>query len=258
MQKLTVLVITHKDYEFPHSACYRPLFVGGKIAIGLKNEVFYRDNSGINIAEKNSSFCELTGLYWAWKNGVFENNQYIGLVHYRRYFAGKALYLKKKQIASESELLTILEKYDVILPRKRNYFIESIYAHYQHAHHIKDLDLTRGVITELQPEYLESFDTVMQGRKLHLYNMFVMPSEKASEYCHWLFSILFELEKRIDVTHYDNYQKRVFGFIAERLFNVWLVKNQLKVKEQKVVALEGENLVKKAIGLLKRKFLPKR
>ena len=255
MQKLTVLVITHKDYEFPHSACYRPLFVGGKIAIGLKNEVFYRDNSGINIAEKNSSFCELTGLYWAWKNGVFENNQYVGLVHYRRYFAGKALYLKKKQIASESELLTILEKYDVILPRKRNYFIESIYSHYQHAHHIKDLELTRAVITKLQPEYLKSFDTVMQGRKLHLYNMFVMPSEKASEYCYWLFSILFELEKRIDVTQYDNYQKRVFGFIAERLFNVWILYNQLNVKYLPVVNLEGENLIKKGLNLLKRKFL---
>nr|WP_315540857.1 DUF4422 domain-containing protein [uncultured Haemophilus sp.] len=255
MQKLTVLVITHKDYEFPHSACYRPLFVGGKRPKSLKNEVFYRDNSGVNIAEKNSSFCELTGLYWAWKNGVFENNQYVGLVHYRRYFAGKALYLKKKQIASESELLTILEKYDVILPRKRNYFIESIYAHYQHAHHIKDLELTRVVITELQPEYLKSFDTVMQGRKLHLYNMFVMPSEKASEYCHWLFSILFELEKRVDVTQYDNYQKRVFGFIAERLFNVWILYNQLNVKYLPVVNLEGENLIKKGLNLLKRKFL---
>ena len=255
MQKLTVLVITHKDYEFPDSACYRPLFVGGKIASGLKNEDFYQDNSGANISEKNSSFCELTGLYWAWKNGVFENNEYVGLVHYRRYFAGKALDLKKKQIASESELLTILEKYDVILPRKRNYFIESIYSHYQHAHHIEDLDLTRDVIIELQSEYLESFDAVMQGRKLHLYNMFVMSSEKASEYCHWLFSILFELEKRVDVTHYDNYQKRVFGFIAERLFNVWILYNQLNVKYLSVVNLDGENLIKKGLNLLKRKFL---
>ena len=255
MQKLTVLVITHKDYEFPDSACYRPLFVGGKIASGLKNEVFYQDNSGANISEKNSSFCELTGLYWAWKNGVFENNEYVGLVHYRRYFAGKALDLKKKQIASESELLTILEKYDVILPRKRNYFIESIYSHYQHAHHIEDLDLTRDVIIELQSEYLESFDAVMQGRKLHLYNMFVMSSEKASEYCHWLFSILFELEQRIDITQYDNYQKRVFGFIAERLFNVWILYNQLNVKYLSVVNLDGENLIKKGLNLLKRKFL---
>ena len=255
MQKLTVLVITHKDYEFPDSACYRPLFVGGKIASGLKNEDFYQDNSGANISEKNSSFCKLTGLYWAWKNGVFENNEYVGLVHYRRYFAGKALDLKKKQIASESELLTILEKYDVILPRKRNYFIESIYSHYQHAHHIEDLDLTRDVIIELQSEYLESFDAVMQGRKLHLYNMFVMSSEKASEYCHWLFSILFELEQRIDITQYDNYQKRVFGFIAERLFNVWILYNQLNVKYLSVVNLDGENLIKKGLNLLKRKFL---
>ena len=255
MQKLTVLVITHKDYEFPDSACYRPLFVGGKIASGLKNEDFYQDNSGANISEKNSSFCELTGLYWAWKNGVFENNEYVGLVHYRRYFAGKALDLKKKQIASESELLTILEKYDVILPRKRNYFIESIYSHYQHAHHIEDLDLTRDVIIELQSEYLESFDAVMQGRKLHLYNMFVMSSEKASEYCHWLFSILLELEKRINIAQYDNYQKRVFGFIAERLFNVWVLHNQLNVKFLPVVNLDGENLIKKGLNLLKRKFL---
>lgn len=255
MQKLTVLVITHKDYEFPDSACYCPLFVGGKTTSDLKNERFYQDSVGVNIAEKNSSFCELTGLYWAWKNGVFEDNQYVGLVHYRRYFAGKKLCLKKQHIASERELLSLLEKYDAILPKKRNYFIESIYSHYQHAHHIKDLELTRTVITELQPEYLESFDAVMQGRKLHLYNMFVMSSEKASEYCHWLFSILFELEKRVDVTHYDNYQKRVFGFIAERLFNVWILYNQLNVKYLPVVNLDGENLIKKGLNLLKRKFL---
>lgn len=255
MQNLTVLVVTHKDYEFPNAACYRPIFVGEKCANALKNEGFYQDNSGINIAEKNSSFCELTGLYWAWQNGIFKNNQYVGLVHYRRYFAGKKLCLKKQHIASESELLSLLEKYEAILPKKRNYFIESIYSHYKHAHHIKDLDLTRDVIIELQPEYLESFDAVMQGRKLHLYNMFVMPSEKASEYCHWLFSILFELEQRIDITQYDNYQKRVFGFIAERLFNVWILYNQLNVKYLPVVNLDGENLIKKGLNLLKRKFL---
>jgi len=230
MQKLTVLVITHKDYEFPNSACYLPIFVGGERTSAIKSEEFHQDNSGINIAGKNSSFCELTGLYWAWQNGIFKNNQYVGLVHYRRYFAGKELYLKKRHIASESELLSLLEKYDAILPKKRNYFIESIYSHYQHAHYVKDLNCTREIISELHPEYITSFDAIMQGRKIHIYNMFVMSSETASEYCQWLFPILFELEKRIDVTLYDNYQKRVFGFIAERLFNVWILYNQLNVK----------------------------
>ena len=249
MQKLTVLVITHKDYEFPNSACYLPIFVGGERTSAIKSEEFHQDNSGINIAGKNSSFCELTGLYWAWQNGIFKNNQYVGLVHYRRYFAGKELYLKKRHIASESELLSLLEKYDAILPKKRNYFIESIYSHYQHAHYVKDLNCTREIISELHPEYITSFDAIMQGRKIHIYNMFVMSSETASEYCKWLFPILFEL------TQYDSYQKRVFGFIAERLFNVWLVHHQLKFCEIPVVNLEGENLLKKAINLLKRKFL---
>ena len=253
MSQVSILVITHKMYEFPHSAIYHPLFVGGKC--GQNSVRFLMDNTGKHISEKNPSFCELTGLYWAWKNQFFCNSKYIGLVHYRRYFRGNGEKLKGKIILSEKEILDLLKEYDCIVPKKRNYFIESIYSHYQHAHHVKDLNCTREIISELHPEYITSFDAIMQGRKIHIYNMFVMSSEKASEYCEWLFPILFELEKRIDITQYDSYQKRVFGFIAERLFNVWLVHHQLKFCEIPVVNLEGENLLKKAINLLKRKFL---
>ena len=253
MSQVSILVITHKMYEFPHSAIYHPLFVGGKC--GQNSVRFLMDNTGKHISEKNPSFCELTGLYWAWKNQFFCNSKYIGLVHYRRYFRGNGEKLKGKIILSEKEILDLLKEYDCIVPKKRNYFIESIYSHYQHAHHVKDLNCTREIISELHPEYITSFDAIMQGRKIHIYNMFVMSSEKASEYCKWLFSILFELEKRIDITQYDSYQKRVFGFIAERLFNVWLVHHQLKFCEISVINLEGENLLKKAINLLKRKFL---
>ena len=48
MQKLTVLVITHKDYEFPTSACYRPIFVG-KRANALKNISIPRFESTIKV-----------------------------------------------------------------------------------------------------------------------------------------------------------------------------------------------------------------
>ena len=70
MQKLTVLVITHKDYEFPNSACYRPIFVGEKCANALKNERFYQDSVGVNIAEKNSSFCNACCLFVRYGNRV--------------------------------------------------------------------------------------------------------------------------------------------------------------------------------------------
>lgn len=46
----------------------------------------------------------------------------------------------------------------------------------------------------------------------------------------WLFDILFTLEKRIDLSEYDDYNKRVFGFLSERLFTVWPDYNREKYK----------------------------
>lgn len=251
MSKMKILIATHKAYDFPNDACYLPIQVGkanSSLDLGVES-----DNSGKNISEKNKTFCELTALYWAWKN--LENYKYIGLVHYRRYFSGLELDLKGKKIASQSELLADLAIYDVIVAKKRNYYIESVFNHYKNAHFVKDLDKTKEIIEQCFPDYLSAFNQVMKGRKLHLFNMFVMSRQHFMQYCEWLFVILFKLEKQIDISSYDDYQKRVFGFLAERLFNVWLVKNKIKYKERRVVSLEGEKLVKKAIGLLTRKFL---
>ena len=251
MSDILILVITHKNYEFPSDNIFQPIFVGENKP---GSSGYLSDDLGENIAQKNESFCELTGLYWAWKNHLFDSAKYIGLVHYRRYFKGKTLTLKGKKIASENELLPLLKEYDCILPKKRNYFIETIYSHYKNAHHIKDLELIKRIITKIHPSYLPTFEQVMNGKKIHLYNMFIMKKEHIYSYCEWLFPILFILEKQIDISNYDNYQKRIFGFLAERLFNVWILHNKLKIKESKVITLEYENLLKKAFGLIKRKF----
>ncbi|WGE77226.1 DUF4422 domain-containing protein [Actinobacillus equuli subsp. haemolyticus] len=253
MSRVKILIATHKQYEFPNSASYVPIYVGK--ALHQQQLDIQSDDTGDNISLKNGSFCELTALYWVWKNNAFLESDYIGLVHYRRYFRGKGLALKGHTIASENELLSYLAEYDVIVAKKRNYYIETIYAHYKNAHYIKDLDLVLKIIEQDFPEYTTAFNKVMSGKTLHLFNMFVLNRKLFSQYCEWLFSILFKLEKQIDITGYDNYQKRVFGFLAERLFNVWLVHHGLKIKEVNVVSLEGENLFKKALGLLKRKFL---
>lgn len=253
MSRVKILIATHKQYEFPNSASYVPIYVG-KVLHQQQLDI-QGDDTGNNISSKNGSFCELTALYWAWKNNVFPESDYIGLVHYRRYFKGKEVVLKGNTIASENELLVDLAQYDVIVAKKRNYYIETIYEHYKNAHHVKDLDLTKEIIKQDFPEYMIAFEKVMSGKTLHLFNMFVLNRKHFTQYCEWLFPILFKLESQIDITHYDNYQKRVFGFLAERLFNVWLVHHGLKIKEVNVVSLEGENLFKKALGLLKRKFL---
>ena len=211
------------------------------------------DDEGRHISQKNASFSELTALYWAWKNQFFEESDLCGLVHYRRYFSGTETFGKVK-ILNEADIEKCISGYDVIVPVKRNYYIETIRNHYEHAHYKKDLDTLEEVLQEYSPEYKDAFTTVMEQKRLSLYNMFVMKREYLNDYCLWLFDILFETEKRIDIAHYDTYQRRIFGFLAERLFNVWLLHHQLKVKEVKVVNLEGENILLKAVNLLKRKY----
>jgi hypothetical protein len=254
MKDLVILVATHKKYQMPTEDIYLPLHVGreGKEDLGYQG-----DNTGDNISIKNPNYCELTGLYWAWKN---LNCEYIGLCHYRRYFTNKSLiqrflhrHNKFELILTGSEIRKLLEENDVILPTKRNYYIETVWSHYKNAHHIKDLEETKKIIEEKYPEYLDSFEKVMSETKLHLYNMFIMKKEDFNRYCKWVFDILFELEKRVDISSYDNYQKRIYGFISERLFNVWVYSRKLRLKKLPVVNIEEINWGKKIANFLLRK-----
>lgn len=237
----------------PDDDVYLPIHVGktGKADLG-----YVGDNTGDNISVKNANYCELTGLYWAWKNLKCD---YIGLCHYRRYFTNKKIYTnntekKKTSILNRKDYEKLLQEYDVILPVERNYYIETVRSQYEHAHNKRDIDEAEKIVEELYPEYSEAFTKVMGRTRLHILNMFVMKKVLFDKYCCWLFSILFELEKRIDITNYSQYEARLFGFIAERLFNVWLEKQQLKIKEVPVVNLEKVNWVKKINKFLIRKF----
>lgn len=250
---IKILVAAHKPYWMPDDNVYVPIQVGreGKTDIG-----FIGDNTGDNISKKNANYCELTGLYWAWKNLQAD---YIGLCHYRRYFAhkyyGNSLASKQKAILSKEDYEVLLQEYDCILPRKRNYYIETVRSQYEHAHNKRDLDEIERIIRELYPAYAPAFHTVMDSKKLHIFNMFVMRRDCFDDYCQWLFTILFELEKRIDISTYDKTEARVFGYLSERLFNVWLEQNRLKCKELDVVFMEKQNWMIKGGKFLKRKFM---
>jgi len=250
---VSIMVATHKDYEFPQDSGYLPVQVGR--ATSDKSLSFLGDDTGNNISHLNKNFCELTGLYWLWKNR--KANTY-GLVHYRRYFRSNSNSVKVagKNVCSSTELATFLNENQIVLSKPRNYWIESIRKHYKNAHHINDLDILEDIIRTHYPEYLPAFDKVMNRRTVSLYNMFVMNSEPFNNYCEWLFTVLFDAQKRIQYLEYGPYQGRVFGFLAERLLNVWVEHNipADQIKFLPVVNLEGENLLQKAIGLLERKF----
>ena len=247
-----ILIATHKPYWMPDDDIYLPIQVGSAIS---KTDLGYcRDDSGDNIRTKNKNYCELTGLYWAWKN---LDADYIGLAHYRRHFTVKRGRDKKTLPITGREITDILKTTDVILPKKRSYYIETSYSHYIHAHHKEDLGVTEQIITEKYPEYLDAYNRVMNSSKGHRFNMFVMKKEIFDSYCKWLFDILFELEKRLDISDYSVNDARVFGFVAERILDVWIQKNQIDYKEIPYVFMEKQNWIKKVGAFLRRKISSK-
>ncbi len=248
--KIRIGVATHKRYPMPGDAMYLPVQAGRAIHAPLAEYV--GDDTGDSISEKNQSYCELTVLYWLWRNVGADA---IGLCHYRRYFAGSRLGPRWGRLLTEEQAERYMHDADVLLPKKRNYWIETNYTQYAHAHHGKDLDEARNVIGEAYPDYIAAFDRVMARTRGHRFNMFVMRREVLKRYCEWLFDILFRLEERIDTSGYTDYDKRVYGFLAERLLDVWLENQNLRVKELPVVHLESQNWPKKIIHFLKRKFL---
>jgi len=267
-----ILVTTHKEYRMPRDKMYLPIHVGAAIrhnAKGMEPQLGYlKDNEGENISSRNAHFCELTGLYWGWKH---VRADYIGLVHYRRYFRGDG---KKKsavrgdifdQVLRRDELLPMLQEHKIIVPRKRYYFIETLWSHYAHTHYIEHLEVARQIIAEMTPDYLDAFDEVMHRSSAHMFNMMIMQRDLLDEYCSWLFPILFALENRIDASTYTFFQGRYCGRVGELIFNVWLCQQirtgVLQKKDIKVlpyIYMERMNWFAKGKRFLMAKFLHRR
>lgn len=249
MGPLTVLVASHKPYWMPADRSYLPVQVGAQ---GKKTIVgFQRDDDGENISVLNPNFCELTAHYWAWKNLEADA---VGLVHYRRYFAVSYVGEKRSRIASGDRLAEQLKETPVILPRKRNYFIETNWSQYVHAHHEEDLIVTRQVVMDRWPDYVAAFEASMKRTSGHRFNMFVMRRDAFDKYSEWLFDVLFAVRDRLDISGYSLNDSRVFGFISERLIDVWIQTNSIAYAEMPVVNLEPQYWLKKGAIFLGRKF----
>ena len=242
--KVKLLVCAHKAGTFLNDEHYMPIQVGK--ALSAADLHIQGDDTGENISRKNPHYCELTALYWAWKN--LKKTDYIGLCHYRRYFdftpgLYRERYIIRTGQLGKSQRLPVLKKlfrkYDIILPIPM-VFKESVRKHYDRCHVGGDLEVLREVIGELTPDYLEAFDAVInQNNKLAGYNMFLTGWDHFNRYCEWLFPVLSELEKRIDISD-DPYQSRIFGFMGERLLNVYCRRHRLKVKYYPIALMDDE------------------
>lgn len=278
---IKILICCHKLCELPPNPdeIFLPIQVGAAISnvdLGMQRDDMINSEVCDNISAKNKSFCELTALYWAWKNikKLYPNLEYIGLNSYRRYFSfGKknyfndAIYLPEKDVLNyklnKLKLENILEKNEVIIAKPRVYQY-SLEVDYSVCHISEDLRTLKKIVHKKYPEYdCDIYNVITCGCRLSHYNMFIINWDDFASYCSWLFDILFEAEKEIDITKYNSVQGRIYGYMAERLSNVWIHHNLKKVKYLNIIKYSDETYesqktriskIKSFLRYCKRKF----
>lgn len=244
---MKIYTITHKDFNrVTNDDLYLPLLVGANK--NNSKEIVLKDNLfEDNISDKNFSFCELTGMYWIWKHS---EEEVVGIAHYRRYFTKRRYLFRKQALLGQKDIESDLTKFDMIASlRGTGEILGNNTRDYFYLKHDKQVwEDCKKIIEKKYPEYQEAFEWYEQQSDTYVCNMIIMKKPTYDLYCEWLFDILFELDTMIDYSKYDDYNKRMIGFVAERLQNVWIKKHNLSVKEYPIYFTE-DTFIKR--GLLK-------
>lgn len=246
-----IYVMTHKEIAELPDKNYIPLHVG---RVTKEDLGYLGDDTGENISLKNDNYCELTGMYWIWKNVQCD---IVGICHYRHYF------IREKKLLEKSYIEQIIQRYPIIVPNSCCASDAGTYRRDEEAQcGQRDLKLCREVLEKKYPEYVPAFDYSMRAILVSGGNMLIARKDIYNSYCSWLFDILFEVEKRMDTAGYDVYQKRGLGFLAERLFRVWLLMQSDAIREEEIKRIEPADFqsTQKQLDLLqqcvKLKILP--
>lgn len=263
--EIKICVAYHKPSDLLPGDIYLPIHVGKSLHPEL-NLGIQGDNEGDNISDENGYYCELTALYWLWKNVKADVK---GLFHYRRILATETnfkLYLRKQRdrifkrdylpsltmdknkfldtakITSE-KIPQMMIVFDILTTRKCkftldvNRYFSNIGREY--------ITILRKALFNKYPEYVPKFEESLKSYETHFANITVMKNSIFNDYCQFIFTTLEEV-KRILID--DNYLidlkselifSRILGYLAEILTNVYVEFNKTKysVKELPVAFL---------------------
>ena len=238
---ISILVSCHKPADGVKNDILKTIEVGAALH-KTRLETDYHDDTGENISEKNREYCELTAQYWAWKN---LDADYYGFFHYRRYFSFKKINTPydswgnlisdyfdettEKMYGLDTETIrSVVERYDIVLPEEKDItkmpnmgksmkdqYLASGYLHKE------DLEIMMDVIREKSPEMVSYAEAYERGTRTVFNNMFIARKEIFMAYCEWLFGILDECLKRMDMSDYSVEALRTPGHLAERLLNIY-------------------------------------
>lgn len=240
---IKIFVSCHKpNIHIPHNALLKPIHVGAALSSYTLNDMI-QDDFGESISQKNRSYCELTGQYWAWKN---TDADYYGFFHYRRYFNFSKtefpthhepfifgdVVLDRNDDATlkgidftEARMQSVITSHDFIAPTPvESLSHETVYENYRDSvgHHIEDLDTVMDIIHSRYPEIAPSAERYLHQSKIYACNMFIMKREIFQKYSAFLFDVLAIHEKLRNISHYSPVARRVSGYLGERICGMYL------------------------------------
>lgn len=264
---IKILVGYHKPAVLPNEDIFVPIHLGralateaskdGKISISsyqwmLDNMI--GDDTGDNISKLNREFCELTALYWAWKNyDKLGNPDYIGFMHYRRYFILNKKFKKYNFTdqynlirtetlsqahlteigCSEAYLNKIIDKNTCIFSSNKCTFTPEEYRKKHWACPYNDFRSAIDIANKLFPHLEDITNKYLNGHTNTWSQMFILNKQDFMSYCDWLFKILFQVHNQIDYEKYNIHQKRACAYIGETLCGIYA--NYLKKIKKRAV-----------------------
>lgn len=173
------------------------------------------DCSGDNISVKNKNYCELTVLYWIWKNRLhsasINDGGYYGLFHYRRW-----LDLDDADISRLARM-----DVDAVLPYPTIHEPDIREHHERYLKHT-DWNAMLQALRELSPEYYAAYETVFSQEYLYNYNILIAKAAVFRQYCEWLFPILLRVEE-LSVPKGGERADRYIGYIGENLLTLYFI-----------------------------------
>lgn len=257
------IFVSHR-IDFDSQTIDNPLFVPVKCGAVYDDKSFdiTGDNTGDNISDKRKTFCELTVQYWAWKN---IDCDYYGLCHYRRFlsFSDKednevdgfghasaecidSEFIEKFKL-NEKSMRHEIEKYDILAVKDcdlrktlgRNITVYKSMISNDSVFKKEGIDLFIKIFKEKYPEYEIDIDDFFNGYKWKGFNCYILKKEYFDDYNKKLFDVLFELERQLDMSTYNQEQKRLIGYMGEAMFAIYynhiLRKKIAKTKQMQLV-----------------------
>lgn len=246
MKAIEIYAMTHKKFDVPPDPMYVPLQVGSAVHEHLG---YLTDDTGDHISALNCYYSELTGMYWVWKN--IKDVEAVGICHYRRYLLNDAGY-----IFTGKELWHLLKEYDILTSKKLVLNFSYAYG-FMENHTREDLDAADQVIEELYPDFYPLYRRRIQENHTYFGNMMICKKTLYDKYCQFLFPIFEKMHGLLNLDSYDEYHRRLYGFLSEFLLMVWTEYEKLRVKECKVGMIGAKKETTEVVDELLRFFQKK-